>query len=122
MKRRFHVLLLMILCAFSASAWAGNVDTYGIGAKATALGGAFSAYADDPSAIYYNPAGLTQISKPMLSLGTHLIKPSMNVYGYQVTGGAVPPASGPRDFQDHASTLAAPHIGFAMPVNKKLVA
>ena len=122
MKRRFQVLLLMILCAFSASAWAGNVDTYGIGAKATALGGAFSAYADDPFAIYYNPAGLTQISKPMLSLGTHLIKPSINVYNYQVTGGAVAPASGPRDFQDHSSTLAAPHIGFAMPINKKLVA
>ncbi|MDO9585940.1 MAG: outer membrane protein transport protein [Syntrophales bacterium] len=120
MMRKWVVhLACVVTVAFVASAArAGNVDTYGIGAKATALGGAFSAYADDPFATYYNPAGLTQIEKPMLSLGTHLIQPSMNVYGYQVTGGLVAPAAGPRDFQDHASTLVVPHLGFAMPLNK----
>jgi hypothetical protein len=33
----------------------------GIGARAEALGGAFVAIADDPSALYWNPAGITQI-------------------------------------------------------------
>lgn len=113
----------LIACGATA-AQAGNVDTYGIGAKATALGGAFAAYADDPFAIYYNPAGLTQITAPVLSMGANLIQPSLRVYDYQVNGGLAAPAAGPRDFQDHANVSAAPHVGFAMPINeaKTLVA
>lgn len=34
----------------------------GIGARAEAIGGAFVAIADDPSALYWNPAGITQLS------------------------------------------------------------
>jgi long-chain fatty acid transport protein len=124
MKRKCLVLLVcFFMFAFLASAAsAGNVDTYGIGSKASALGGAFTAYADDPFAIYYNPAGLTQLTGPMFSLGTHIIKPVMSVNDYQVAGGVVAPATGPRGFQDHSSTLVVPHLGFAMPVGKSLVA
>ena len=39
-------------------------------ARATARGNAFTATADNPSAIYYNPAGITQLYAPPLSLGT----------------------------------------------------
>ena len=38
-------------------------------ARATARGNAFTATADNPSAIYYNPAGITQLYVPSLSLG-----------------------------------------------------
>jgi len=34
----------------------------GVGARAEAIGGAFVAIADDPSALYWNPAGITQIN------------------------------------------------------------
>jgi len=51
------IVAVFLVAALAVSAWAGNVDTYGIGAKNTAMGGAVSAYADDPFAIYYNPAG-----------------------------------------------------------------
>ena len=37
---------------------ASMVDVYGWGSRATAMGGAFTALADDFSAVYYNPAGL----------------------------------------------------------------
>jgi len=40
----------------------------GAGAKATALGGAFVAVADDASAGYWNPAGLAQLKGPIISL------------------------------------------------------
>ena len=33
------------------------------GARATAMGSAFVAVADDPSAIFWNPAGLSRLSK-----------------------------------------------------------
>lgn len=41
-------------------------------ASATAQGNAFVAQADDPSAIYYNPAGMTQLRGVQLSIGTNL--------------------------------------------------
>jgi hypothetical protein len=40
---------------------AGNFLKIGIGAKAGGMGGAFVGLADDPSAVYWNPAGLSQL-------------------------------------------------------------
>lgn len=40
---------------------AGTMLEIGVGARAIALGGAFVAIADDPSALYWNPAGITNI-------------------------------------------------------------
>src|SRR5215210_4145896 len=45
-----------------------NQDPEGI-----ARGNAFAATADNPSAIYYNPAGITQIEGHELSVGLYLI-------------------------------------------------
>ena len=42
----------------------------GVGSKACAMGEAFVALADDPSAIYWNPAGLSQIKSTQI-LGMH---------------------------------------------------
>ena len=44
---------------------AGAMLEIGVGARAEALGGAFIAIADDPSALYWNPAGIVNI--PTLS-------------------------------------------------------
>jgi long-chain fatty acid transport protein len=43
------------------------------GASATGQGAAFSAQADDPSALHYNPAGMTQLEGIQFSVGTLLI-------------------------------------------------
>ena len=40
----------------------------GSGARARALGNAFVAVADDASAVYWNPAGLTQLKSPVVTL------------------------------------------------------
>lgn len=40
---------------------AANFLNLGIGARAEAMGGAFTALADDGAALYWNPAGLSQI-------------------------------------------------------------
>jgi hypothetical protein len=45
---------------------AGAMLEIGVGARAEAMGGAFVAIADDPSALYWNPAGIIKI--PTLSL------------------------------------------------------
>jgi long-chain fatty acid transport protein len=45
----------------------------GQGAVAQGQSNAFSAQADDPSAIHYNPAGITQLEGVQTSFGTSLI-------------------------------------------------
>jgi len=49
---------------------AGAMLEIGIGARAEALGGAFAAIADDPSALYWNPAGITEV-KSLAVQATH---------------------------------------------------
>jgi hypothetical protein len=44
---------------------------FGAGARGTALGGAFAAIATDPSALYYNPAGIALMARPGAMVGTY---------------------------------------------------
>ncbi len=41
---------------------AGTMLEIGVGARAEALGGAFTAIANDPSALYWNPGGMTEMT------------------------------------------------------------
>jgi hypothetical protein len=45
-------------------------NTYGIGPRAIGMGGAFTAIADDASAAYWNPAGLSQVSAYEISISS----------------------------------------------------
>ncbi|MFP4672930.1 MAG: OmpP1/FadL family transporter, partial [Desulfohalobiaceae bacterium] len=112
------VMLAVCFWLLAGSAWAGNVDTYGIGSKATAMGGAFSAYADDPFAVYYNPAGLSQAERPMASAGLMVVDPNLKAKGYRVEDPEYGNL-GPTSFSDDSPHLYAPHLGFSMPVNRK---
>lgn len=60
--RLFLSVLGIILIAAPGGA-APIILEMGTSARAVALGGAFSAIADDESAIFYNPAGLARLSK-----------------------------------------------------------
>ncbi|RUM46033.1 MAG: long-chain fatty acid transporter, partial [Desulfurobacterium sp.] len=117
--KRFLFLLTALLLPLTAKA--GNVDTFGIGAKATALGGAFSAYADDPFAVYYNPAGLTQLNSPILSVGVEILNPKLKVHHFRAKDGNGAPVE-PYDvsFNDTSDNLTVPHVGFATPLIKNV--
>ena len=56
------VLAALVLSAQTASgAWnAGNFLRFGVGARPLAMGNSFVAIADDATAVYWNPAGLSQ--------------------------------------------------------------
>lgn len=59
MKKRFIYIIFIISFLISAQYLkASGFAIYGLGARASALAGAFVARADDNSAIYYNPAGI----------------------------------------------------------------
>jgi long-chain fatty acid transport protein len=81
---------------------------------ATARGNAFVATADRASAIYYNPAGLTQLDRMELHAG---------LYGINLGLEAKPdlrPGGGTVETDDQFNVV--PQLYFTMPVNDRLVA
>ncbi len=54
-------------------------------AKATAMGDSFVAVADNPSAVWYNPAAMTDLEKTNLSLGSAMVYPRMK---HEYAGGS----------------------------------
>lgn len=72
---RYRLLILIISLCVTTLSWAKSSPgvagapflKIGVGAKAAAMGEAFSALADDITAVYWNPAGLVQLTKPEIS-------------------------------------------------------
>ena len=76
MKRKTSVTFVAVLF-FSSGLWGGGWNNTLMGARAIAMGAAFAGLADDPSAIYYNPAGLAfQNKKLSLSIDGFYIMPT----------------------------------------------
>ncbi|MCX6173759.1 MAG: outer membrane protein transport protein [Ignavibacteriales bacterium] len=70
------LLTLLLVCSiFAGSTYAGGFQLNEQGARAMAMAGAFTGLANDPSAIYFNPAGITQLSGTNFSLGSTMILP-----------------------------------------------
>ena len=70
------VLVMMLLLSVGSLVYASGFLIYEHGARATGLAGTLAARGGDPSAMVYNPAGITMLTGTNLSLGTTLIFPS----------------------------------------------
>lgn len=79
----FSVLIILmgltIVPGFSTKAEAAGFAIYEWGARGNALGGAVVAKADDPSAIAWNPAGITQLKGTHIAGGVAAISPMMDL-------------------------------------------
>lgn len=119
MVKRFACAAVCVLAA-TTMAYAGSVDTFGIGSRATALGGAYAATADDPFAVYYNPAGLSQIEGKIFAIGAHAVDPTIKMSDYTAksatNGSVLYPAT---DFEDESDILIAPHMGYAQKIGDR---
>ncbi len=75
--RALRTTLLAALTSAAAltasSAHAGGITNPGYGSQAQPRAGAFAAKADDPSAIFHNPAGLAKLKGTIIQLGINLI-------------------------------------------------
>jgi len=111
--------ILLVSClifpswAFSHG-WAG----YEQGAKAHGMGGAFTGLADDVTAIYYNPAGITQLEGTQISLGFSI----PTVEGkFKSAGTSGMPGVSPGDETDlDRQTFFIPNFYIASKINDKL--
>ncbi len=58
---------------------AGVFETYGFGARAASMSGAQAAFADDYSAVFYNPAALTVHKAPHVGTGIDVVLPRLRI-------------------------------------------
>jgi long-chain fatty acid transport protein len=80
----FALLALVALAALVAGpsrALAQAMDTYGHGSRSASLAGAVTADVEDPSANYYNPAGIVRADELRIMLGYMVGVPDLEVDG-----------------------------------------
>lgn len=75
------LLALAVIVCTASPVLAQVPRVYGQGAAASGMGNAFAAQADNPSALHYNPAGMTQLGGvQMMAGGTSLAeRPTLQV-------------------------------------------
>lgn len=80
MKVKLFTFILLLSLGVS-QVFAGGFQLNEHNARALGMGDAFTSVADDPSAIYFNGAGITQLSGFNLMLGTTMIAPIFTFRG-----------------------------------------
>lgn len=78
------LLLLLSLGALGRTVRANPVDAFGISSRAIAMGGAYTALANDASANYYNPAGVVARRDLSLDIGYQIAVPVLKINGHNV--------------------------------------
>lgn len=102
-----HLLTVTLLALPAGSAAASGFRLPDQDAFATARGEAFAATADNPSAIYYNPAGITQLPGHQVRAG---------VYGLHLDISYESPDG--RDFQNEKDLHAVPQLFYTYGAEK----
>jgi long-chain fatty acid transport protein len=87
------------------------------GAKAMGMGGAFAAQADDPSAAYFNPAGIVQLEGIQFAAGLTAIAPSATFESDGTSGQPQFPAGSTEDIEDDVHLI--PHLYVTAKLNDK---
>ena len=72
-------MTVALIALTGVSLSANGLNLNGVGSKAIAMGGAFIGQADDFSAIFWNPAGLTQMQGPQHLLLRHRPDPQRHL-------------------------------------------
>lgn len=70
------IALALLICAGAARADDSRYQDFPVGSRATTLGGAFAALSDDPSGLFYNPAGICDARKLNVNV-------SASLYGFE---------------------------------------
>lgn len=99
------VLALSLCWLVPAVASAGGFAVFEQGSKATGLGGAFTAMANDPSTIFYNPAGLAYFEKGKAGGGVTMLQVNESLFQGRAPGraaGTVGEQSEEMDLLPHA--------------------
>lgn len=126
MKNKLALACVLTTLAGTASiALAAGLKVNEQGAKAMAMGNAFAAQADDPSALFHNPAGIAYLKGTQVSLGaTTIYVPSTEFSGTGPLSGNAPSSVGTTTVSEKAKndifiapTVYATHSFEGMPLS-----
>jgi len=79
-QRHFLAIAAMTLTLAAIQAWGAGFALYENSSRGTAICGAFVARADDASALFYNPSGITQLEGRQISTGTNTYTGLVDIY------------------------------------------
>jgi long-chain fatty acid transport protein len=108
-------IVTITTCLFAASAFGSGFLIPEQGAKASAMAGAFVATADDPSAIFYNPAGIAQQRHMAAYTGTTLIN-----FTNEFTGDPNSPITSGVEAKYNRHTFNIPNMYAVVPIGENL--
>jgi len=108
-NREIFALILAFLIGFPATGLALGFLNADQSASGQGCANAFAATADDPSALWYNPAGITQLEGTQILSGIHLVAPSTK---HTSTAGVKEETIG--------KIYPIPHMYFTKKINDKL--
>jgi long-chain fatty acid transport protein len=112
---KIGLLVSAAMLAMSSAAFGAGFGLFEQGAKATAMGGAFAATADDPSAIFYNVAGIAQQRHTTFLAGGTLIN-----FNNEFTGDPTDAFTSGATGQYRAHTFVPPNSYLIMPIGTNL--
>jgi long-chain fatty acid transport protein len=107
--------LFLAIALIASTAFPAGFSIFEQGAKATAMGGAFAAQADDPSAIFYNPAGLGFQRHYSIMVGTTVI----SILKQDFRGANPYPGVGTSAKGEH-TTFFPSHLYLVVPVTERV--
>lgn len=105
------VVIAGLMLGLSSGLYSNGLNLNGNGSKAIAMGGAFVGLADDFSAVFWNPAGLTQMEEASLSFFVTNIIPDGG-YKFDLLG---------IDAEPESKTYFSGAAGFFKPLSDKVV-
>lgn len=112
---RMWLVTTAALLLLSSAAYGSGFSLFEQGAKATAMGGAFAATADDPSAIFYNVAGIAQQRKMAFMVGGTAIN-----FSNEFRGDPRDPFTSGTSAKYRAHTFVPPNAYFIAPIGSNL--
>ncbi len=115
MQKIFTALLITgLVLSLSTGLFGNGLNLNGIGSKGSAMGTAFIGLADDFSAVFFNPAGLTQMKTPSISLFVTDLVPT-GTYNFELMGMTM------ADTQTESLMYPSGALAYIKPLSDKLV-
>lgn len=109
------VIVASLACLLSASAFGSGFLIPEQGAKASGMAGAFVATADDPSAIFYNPAGIAQQREMAFFGGTTFIN-----FTNEFVGDSTSPITSGVEAKYNRHLFSVPNMYGVIPIGNNL--
>lgn len=115
MQRFFAALLIAgLVLGLTTGLFGNGLNLNGVGSKASSMGTCFIGLADDFSAVFFNPAGLTQMKNPSLTLFITNLMPT-GTYNFELLGTTL------ADTQTESVMYPSGALAYYKPLSDKLV-